>query len=56
MDFTCGIKGSLQGLHEGLDFRHVFLQGLASEEGVDFGSFMAMLTIHRHQPGKAMVH
>ena len=56
MTFTCGIKGSLQSLQQGLDFRHVFLQGLTIEERVDFGSFMPMLTIHCHQPGKAMVH
>lgn len=56
MGFTCGIKGSLQGLHKSLDFRHILLQGLSSEEGVDFGSFMTMFTIYCHQPGKSMIN
>lgn len=54
--FTCGVKRSLQRLHNGLDFRHILLQGLSSEEGVDLGSFMTVLTIYRHQPGKAVIN
>lgn len=56
MGFTCGIKGSLQGLHKSLDFRHILLQGLSSKEGVDFGSFVTMFTIYCHQPGKSMIN
>lgn len=53
---TCRSEGSLQGLYEGLDFRHSIQQGLSWEERVDLGGFVAMLTINCHQPGKAVIN
>jgi hypothetical protein len=38
-----------------LDFRHIVEQGLSSEEGVDLGSFVTMLTIHCYQSGEEVV-
>lgn len=53
---TWGAEGALQALHQGLDLRHAVQRGVSSEEGVDFRSFVTMLTVGCHQPGKAMIN